>query len=154
VRDFMLLGGHIVIRKFDTPRDLMALGESVIVNCSGLGSRALFGDDELVPLKGQLVVLVPQSEVNYGTVGGSRNPAHLTGIGIHMMSRTDGIVLGGTAERGVWTMEPNEAERKRVVEGHMELFAGMHPPRPGVHATRVERPTDVPSLESHFGLRS
>ena len=154
VRDFILFGGHIVIRKFDTPRDLMSLSESVIVNCTGLGSKTLFGDEELVPLKGQLVVLVPQSDVNYGTIGGSRNAAHLTGIGIHMMPRTDGIALGGTAERGVWTMEPNEVERKRVVEGHMELFAGMHPPRPGVHARRVETPTDTPALESHFGFRS
>jgi D-amino-acid oxidase len=154
VRDFMLFGGHIVIRKFEAPRDLMSLGEPVIVNCTGLGSRALFGDEELVSLKGQLVVLVPQSEVNYGTVGGSRNPAHLSGIGIHMMPRTDGIALGGTAERGVSAMEPNEAERKRVVEGHMELFAGMHPLRPGVHARRMDTPTEVPSLESYFDLRS
>jgi len=152
VRDFMLFGGHIVIRKFETPRDLASLSEPLIVNCTGLGAKALFGDDELVPLKGQLVVLVPQSDVNYGTIGGSRNAANLTGIGIHMMPRTDGIALGGTTERGVWTMEPNEAERKRVVEGHMELFAGMHPSRPGVHA-RIEMPSEIPSLESHFNLQ-
>jgi glycine/D-amino acid oxidase-like deaminating enzyme len=154
VRDFLLFGGHIVIRKFETPHDLMSLSEAIIVNCSGLGAKALFGDEELVPLKGQLVVLVPQSDVNYGTIGGSRNPAHLAGIGIHMMPRTDGIALGGTAERGVWTMEPNDVERKRVVEGHMELFAGMHPPRPGGRARRTDTPTAVPSLEAHFNLAS
>ncbi|MCI0363741.1 MAG: FAD-dependent oxidoreductase, partial [Phycisphaerales bacterium] len=64
VRDFLLFGGHIVIRKFDTPRDLMSLSESVIINCTGLGSLALFGDEELVPLKGQLTHLIPQSEIN------------------------------------------------------------------------------------------
>jgi D-amino-acid oxidase len=125
LRDFMLFGGRLVIRKFDTPRDLMALSESLIVNCTGLGSRALFGDEELVPLKGQLVVLVPQPEVNYGTNGGTRNLPSTPGIGIHMMPRSDGIVLGGTAERGVWTMEPNEEERKRVVDGHVQLFSAM-----------------------------
>src|SRR5437867_8771112 len=31
VRDFLQFGGRIVIRKFDTPRDLMSLGEPVIV---------------------------------------------------------------------------------------------------------------------------
>jgi D-amino-acid oxidase len=124
LRDFMLFGGRIVIRKFETPRDLMSLSESVIVNCTGLGSRALFGDEELMPLKGQLVVMVPQAEVNYSTNGG-RNLPPTPGIGIHMMPRSDGIVLGGTSERGVWTMEPNEDERKRVVEGHIDLFAGM-----------------------------
>ena len=128
MRDFMIVGGHIVIRKFDTPRDLMSLGEPVIVNCSGLGSHDLFGDEELVPLKGQLTVLVPQPEVNYQTAGGVNLPS-TPGIGIHMMPRADGIVLGGTSQRGVWTMEPDEAERRRVVDAHIELFSAMRMPR-------------------------
>ncbi|HIC16120.1 MAG TPA: FAD-binding oxidoreductase, partial [Gemmatimonadetes bacterium] len=70
VRDVMRFGGHIVIRKFDTPRDLMTLDEPIIINCTGLGSHDLFGDTELVPLKGQLTLLVPQPEVNYATFGG------------------------------------------------------------------------------------
>ena len=40
-----------------------------------------------------------------------------------MMPRRDGIVLGGTSERDVWTLDVNEEERKRVVEGHMQLFS-------------------------------
>lgn len=123
-RDFLLFGGRVVIRKFDTPRDLMSVDAPVIVNCTGLGSRDLFGDDELVPLKGQLTVLMPQSDVNYQTSGGVNLPS-TPGIGIHMMPRSDGIALGGTSQRGVWTMEPDEAERRRVVEGHMELFSRM-----------------------------
>jgi len=67
---------------------------------------------------------MPQSEVNYQTSGGVNLPS-TPGIGIHMMPRSDGIVLGGTSQRGVWTMEPDEAERKRVVEGHIELFSRM-----------------------------
>jgi len=51
VRDFLMSGGHIVIRKFDSPRDLMTLTEPVIVHCTGLGARALFGDDQVIPLK-------------------------------------------------------------------------------------------------------
>ncbi|MBI4475526.1 MAG: FAD-dependent oxidoreductase, partial [Acidobacteria bacterium] len=155
VRDFLLFGGHIVIRTFDTPRDLMSLSEPVIVNCTGLGSRALFGDEELMPVKGQLTVLVPQPEITYGTNGGRRVQTATPGIGIHMMPRRDGIVLGGTAERGVWTMEPNEDERKRVVEGHIQLFSSMHTPAAGVRAARVarvEQPRQIPSLESHFDL--
>jgi glycine/D-amino acid oxidase-like deaminating enzyme len=124
MRDVVGFGGRIVVRKFDSPRDLAALSEPVIVNCSGLGSSELFGDKELVPVKGQLTVLVPQAEVNYQTSGGLRVPS-TPGIGIHMMPRSDGIVLGGTAQRGVWTMEPDEVERKRVVDGHIELFSKM-----------------------------
>lgn len=38
VEDVLFWGGHIVIRRFDTPQDLMSLEESVILNCTGLGS--------------------------------------------------------------------------------------------------------------------
>ncbi len=122
-RDFLLFGGRVVVRKFDAPRDLMALSEPVIVNCTGLGSRDLFGDQELVPLKGQLTALVPQPEVTYATgVGPPSQPSRSL---LHMLPRSDGIILGGTSERDVWTLEPNEEERQRIVEGHKQLFSTM-----------------------------
>ena len=124
MRDFVLFGGRLVLRKFDTPRDLMTLREPIVMNCTGLGARDLFGDQELVPLKGQLTVLVPQPEVQYHTNGGVP-PVPGASLGIHVMTRSDGIALGGTSQRGVWTLEPDEAERKRVVEGHIQVFGAM-----------------------------
>jgi glycine/D-amino acid oxidase-like deaminating enzyme len=121
VRDFRRYGGEIVIRKFDTPRDLMTLEESVVVNCTGLGSHDLFSDEELTPLKGQLTLLVPQPEVNYSTFGGLPG----TGGFIHMQPRSDGIALGGTSEEGEWSLEPDEEARLRVVDSHIRLFSAM-----------------------------
>ena len=126
--DFHRFGGRLVVRKFDTVQELMTLGESLVVNCTGLGARALFDDMELVPLKGQLSVAIPQSQVDYGTLGGLRVSTPEPGVGIHMMPRSDGIVMGGTSERGVWSLDVNEEERKRVVEGHIELFQAMRNP--------------------------
>ena len=63
VRDFLQFGGCIVIRTFDTLRDLISLAEPIVVNCTGLGSYTLFNDKELVPVKGQLTALVPQLEM-------------------------------------------------------------------------------------------
>ena len=156
--DFVLFGGRIVIRKFDTPRDIAALEEPVIVNCTGLGAKALFDDQELMPIKGQLTVLVPQPEVNYSTFGGvpGRTGGN-SGFPIHMQPRRDGIILGGTSERGEWSLEPNEEARRRVVEDHMELFeamrssavSGWSAPTPSSFT-----PTDVPAVESFFGLES
>jgi D-amino-acid oxidase len=120
MQDVVAFGGTIRIRTFETPRDVMALDESLIVNCSGLGAKALFGDPDLIPLKGQLVALIPQPEVNYATSGGVRGSQ--PGVFVHMMSRSDGIILGGTSERDVWTLDVNDEERKRVVEGHMTMF--------------------------------
>lgn len=151
VEDVLLFGGDIVIRKFDTQRDLMSLEESVIVNCTGLGSSTLFNDRELTPLKGQLTVLVPQPEVDYNTFGGL---GRIGGFGIHMQPRSDGIVLGGTSERGVWSLEPNEEARRQIVEGHIELFDAMRGLPPATRIASVGPPDHIPPVEAFFGLNS
>lgn len=156
--DFLLFGGRIVIRKFDTPRDMAALEEPVIVNCTGLGSKALFDDQELVPVKGQLTVLVPQPEVDYATLGGVPGRAREEGgFGIHMQPRSDGIILGGTSERGEWSLEPNEEARRRVVEDHIELFEAMRSSALGRWSPPTRSaftPAAAPPVESFFGLES
>ena len=118
-------GGRIVIRTFSAPGQLVALDEPLVINCTGLGARDLFGDDELVPLKGQLTVLVPQPEVDYGTFGGLPGSSRGGGLGIHMQPRSDGIVLGGTSERGAWSLEPDQEAMKRIVDAHRAVFSAM-----------------------------
>lgn len=125
LEDFRQFRGRIVVRRFETAAQIAALPESLVVNCTGLGAKELFGDADLIPLKGQLTVLVPQPEVQYSTSGGVTVRTAQPGLGIHMMPRSDGIILGGTSERDVWTMDVNEDERKRIVEGHIELFGSM-----------------------------
>jgi D-amino-acid oxidase len=115
LRDFLLSGGKLVVRAFDDLRELAALDERVIVNCSGLGARALFGDEELVPIKGQLSILLPQPEIDYITLGSD----------LYMFPRKDGILLGGTFERGEWSLDVNESERRRIVGGHIAFFDSM-----------------------------
>jgi hypothetical protein len=44
---------------------------------------------------------------------------------LYMFPRRDGILLGGTHERGEWTLEPNRAAMQHVLEGHARFFAGM-----------------------------
>jgi hypothetical protein len=109
-------GGRIVTRALRDLRDLMSLPEALILNCTGLGAGLLVGDDEMLPIKGQLAVLSPQPDVDYLTIG----PGDL-----YMMPRRDGIVLGGTHERGVWSLDPDPREADRIVEGHRTLFARM-----------------------------
>jgi len=91
---------------------------------AGLGSKELFSDESMVPLKGQLTLLLPQPEVTYQTSGGL-TPTPPDVLGIHMMPRSDGIALGGTSQRGIWTLEPDDSERTRVVESHIAFFAKM-----------------------------
>jgi len=115
MRDFAQAGGRIVARTFTTPADVAALKERTVVNCTGLGSAALFGDKELLPIKGQLTILRPQPEVDYITL-----PPDL-----YMFPRRDGIVLGGTFERGVSTLEPDRAAEDRILAGHARFFSAL-----------------------------
>ena len=66
MNDFQREGGRIVDRSFNTPAELMQLREPVIVNCTGYGARALWNDDSIVPVRGQIAWLAPQREVRYG----------------------------------------------------------------------------------------
>ena len=112
-RDFLAQGGRIVVREFEKPAQVVALPEPLIMNCTGLGARALFGDEELTPIKGQLSFLVPQPEVAYCTLG----PGDL-----YMFPRRDGILLGGTHEQGNWSLEPDQAQRERILKGNAETL--------------------------------
>jgi len=126
VRDFQMAGGRIVIRTFETSRDLMSLAESVIVNCTGLGSYSLFDDKELVPIKGQLTVVVPQPEVNYRASG--RLPdAPAGGAAASINPRGDGIVVGNLQDRGNWSLEPDEDVRQRNMAAAIAYFSAMRP---------------------------
>jgi len=44
---------------------------------------------------------------------------------LYMFPRTDGVLLGGTRERGVWTLEPNPEAADRILAGHRAFFAAM-----------------------------
>jgi len=151
MRDVITFGGRIVMRRFDTPRDIALLQENVIVNCTGLGSKTLFNDPELIPVKGQLVVLVPQPEVTYATS--------------NMLPRSDGIVLGHVMQSGVANMDVDEEARTRVVDAAIAFFRSMRmPARAGsgdrgredgnVQLRTGEAPAQIPPVESFFGRQS
>ncbi|MGE0462020.1 MAG: FAD-dependent oxidoreductase, partial [Vicinamibacterales bacterium] len=149
VRDFLAFGGRLVIRRFESRRELAALPEPVIVNCTGLGSFSLFDDKELVPVKGQLTLLVPQPEVNYRASARLADDSNAS-----INPRSDGIVVGNSQERGVWSLEPNEEVRKRNVDNAIAFFSRMAPPAPGTRLTRSEAPRVAPAVESFFDWRT
>lgn len=115
MRDFQLAGGQIRIRDFASFDEIAGLAERRVVNCTGIGARDLVGDTELVPLKGQLTVLLPQPEIRYIALN----------QGLYMMPRADGILLGGTRERGEWSLEPNQDAEERILAGHADFFDRM-----------------------------
>jgi glycine/D-amino acid oxidase-like deaminating enzyme len=116
LRDFHDAGGRVNVRTFATAAEVAALPEPIVVNCTGLGARELFGDRELRPVKGQLTILRPQPEIDY---------AVLTDDDFYMFPRRDGILLGGTHEHGVETREPNPDAERRILAAHQAIFDAM-----------------------------
>ncbi len=114
MRDFREAGGEIVVREFSDIGELEELNEPLIMNCTGLGSHELFGDTELIPVKGQLVALLPQPEVNY--------IAKDLDKGLYMIPRSDGIMLGGSWQYNDWSLTPDPAQTHRILKGNGKLF--------------------------------
>ena len=113
IRDVQTAGGKIEVRKFATPADISTLPESLIFNCTGLGSRDLFNDQGLHPARGQLAILEPQPEVRYAFTGGPG----------YMFPRPDGIILGGTFEVDEWNATPQPEAIARIIAAHKRFFS-------------------------------
>lgn len=111
-------GGKFVIHDFQDKEQLLTLPEPVLFNCTGLGAKALFGDDELMPSKGQLVFFPPDPDVDYLTIGGGSS-------NLYMFSRSDVLLLGGTGKIGDWSTHPEPAETARIVSEHQRIFSGL-----------------------------
>ncbi|GLS01448.1 D-amino-acid oxidase [Brevundimonas denitrificans] len=115
---FLMEGGRIVQRVFHHPSELADLAEPVVVNCTGYGARALFGDESIVPVRGQIAWLPPQPEVTYA----------LNYRSIGMVPRHDGIVIqangsSGMVGYGVEDETPDRAEAEQALAALATLYA-------------------------------
>jgi glycine/D-amino acid oxidase-like deaminating enzyme len=115
LRDFRLAGGRVVLQEFHEIAEVTTLPQPIVMNCTGLGARALFSDMELIPIKSQLTYLLPQPEVNYAVLAGD----------LYMLPRRDGIALGGTHVRGDWSLEPDLTAKSRLLAGHARVFSNL-----------------------------
>ncbi len=113
--DVRLAGAEIVVREFADAAAVQALPERTIFNCTGLGAGRLFGDAEITPVRGQLVILLPQSEIDYNVIAREG----------YMFARRDGVVLGGTFERGEWSLTPDPGAIAGIMRGHRSIFDAM-----------------------------
>jgi glycine/D-amino acid oxidase-like deaminating enzyme len=112
--EIRLAGATTKVVEIHDRGEIQNLPEKLVFNCTGLGARALFADEELTPVKGQLTILLPQPEVQYAIGQGD----------LYMFPRTDGILLGGTHEIGVWTLDPNLEKKQEIIAQHKAFFDG------------------------------
>jgi hypothetical protein len=118
--DFLLAGGKVERREFHTPADLAHLKERVIINCPGYGARALWKDESVVPVRGQIAWLIPQAEAHYAV--------YYRHVGV--VARRDGIVVqslqgGDMRGYGIDDETPDRTEAEHAVATVRELDAAI-----------------------------
>ncbi|WP_425247363.1 NAD(P)/FAD-dependent oxidoreductase [Streptomyces sp. NEAU-NA10] len=130
LRERLLRAGGTVEER--TVSDLAEADAPVVVNCTGLGARALAADASVRPQRGQLVV-VENPGISTWLV--STGP---DGESAYLLPQPGRLLLGGTAEDDAWSLEPDPA----VAEGIVRRCAAL---RPEVAEARV--------LDHRVGLR-
>ncbi len=107
----------------------------VVVNCTGLGSRTVVPDDEMTPIRGQIVRVA-----NPGLTRFVLDEESMT----YIVPRSHDCVLGGTVETGAWDLTPDPATAAAIVArctaleprlataAILEHKVGLRPGRPAV----------------------
>ena len=116
--DFTANGGKIQIAEFHAPDEFARLKENTLVNATGYGARALFGDQSITPVRGQLARMIPQADVSYG----------LFYKNVGFVPRRDGLVFQVVGDNDYYgyddeTTVPDRAEAERAVNTIASLFA-------------------------------
>ena len=118
-------------------------GRGIVVNATGLASRAMAGDLSLHPVRGQVVRLA-QTGVEEWRLDGS-DEEHP----VYVVPREHDVVVGGTAQDGSWDLRPDSATAAAILERATRLVptlrgapvlghrVGLRPARPGVRLETV-----------------
>ena len=114
VTDFLIEGGKIERVEFHSPSELNQVAQKVVINATGYGARALWKDESIVPVRGQIAWLIPQPEVNYG----------VSYKNVNILARRDGIVV---QDGGIGDMEgyndANEQPDRSAAESNVRVAA-------------------------------
>jgi D-amino-acid oxidase len=141
-----------------TRHRLASLPDSgVVVNATGLASRALAGDDTLHPVRGQ-VVRVAQTGVEEWLLVSESGAADRP---LYVVPRERDVVVGGTAQDGDWTLQPDPAAAREILARASELVpalrgaevvghrVGLRPARPTVRLETVSHADGSPGGVVH-----
>ena len=91
----------------------------VVINCTGLGSRALLDDHDLAAVRGQVIVLTNPGLTSWWL--NDTAPTELT----YVVPRLETVVVGGTAERGQDDLIPDPATATAILSRAMRLVPAL-----------------------------
>ena len=116
--DFLVNGGKIEIAEFRTPADFARLRQRTLINATGYGARALFDDQSVIPVRGQLTRMIPQTDIHFG----------LFYKDVAFIPRRDGLVFQVFGESDYYgfnddTTVPDRTEAEHAVNTIAGLYA-------------------------------
>ncbi len=112
LQKFLMNGGKIIQKEIMSFAELDA--EIPIVNCSGLGAIELCEDEELFPVKGQIVTVPKQAKINSLIV--NYNIDTKGEELIYIIVRNNDIVLGGTSVNGNFDKTIDNEVSTKIIE--------------------------------------
>ena len=115
---FLQHGGLVEKRKISSFNELESY--DIIINCTGLGSRELVGDDALQPGRGQLVI-VNAPWANHISIN-VRDDSD--GV-IYVLPRAGSVALGGSIEKGNWSRDVDVSTEDRILKGCKKLIPSL-----------------------------
>jgi D-amino-acid oxidase len=107
------LGGRLVQRRVQRLEDLFAEGFRVVVNCAGVGARALAGDALVRPIAGQVVHVPNTIGLTYSLHDDAPPP---TGKVAYIFTYDDRLVLGSTNLEGEWSARISADEELAIID--------------------------------------
>jgi len=113
LRERLLAAGVRVVRRRVDRLEEALVEAPLVVNATGLAARTLCGDPDVLPARGQIVLVA-----NPGVFTSVRDEGD-PGTYVHPRSRD--VVLGGTWQEGDWNTVPDPATRDAILERCLAL---------------------------------
>ena len=136
---YISLGGKSEMRTVSHFEDALTQFD-VVVNCTGLNSGKLLDDDQVYPVRGQIIrVRAPLTEMHL-----DQQIETLA----YIVPRSEDVVLGGVAQQGNWSLDQDVADHDFILDkcrniipelGSAEVIEDLVGLRPGRTEVRLER---------------
>lgn len=103
-------GGGIEQRTIGHLRDVYGDGR-LIVNCTGVWAGEIASDPAVFPIRGQVMRVTPSDALLCGYMDDSDDA-----LPVYIIPRSRDVVLGGTAQRGIWSLDANPHDAASILE--------------------------------------
>lgn len=139
-QQFEQAGGTTVLQAVDA-LETFATDDSLIINCTGVGARQVAADARVYPIRGQ-TVLVHAPAIEQGFMDDEAFT--------YIFPRTDGVLLGGIAQPGNYSLDPDPQVTQEIMErcqqieptlGYEAIIGHTVGLRPGRDEVRLEMET-------------